>query len=389
MASPSTYGKRLIGLAGVLGIVSFTGVTEGPDAPLSAVEPLVGLWWLLAAVGVGLLVVARYQGASGGALPGTRPSLGHDRQDIIAATDWSRMGKHALRRSYGVALMLSAAVVMVLALALQEFFLAGVLVATALLGAIVAVLTWRGAYEIFDDHTEQFTIRAPDNFAAHSFHIALRQRAEDLGYVVSTNVSPTQGGRASAAAEDVFHAEGGFKANNRPIEQSQPLVPDLDDEYADSLLTVATLGAFLTVVGIMLVGADVGSATASVLGAVLVLVGGGVLAYDYAIRTREWAELACVEEGTVYPVAHNEFSADGSDGPFPVPETTTTETAAMLSVTVSAKCTPLFDEEELESDFESLVAAVEAAAEDCQFDVEGDAEELAYEESTPVDAEAN
>ncbi|MDF9747597.1 hypothetical protein [Natrinema salsiterrestre] len=389
MAATSRNGKVLLVLGILLVALDGLGLTAF-GGPLSALGPVVDFWWLLVLVGVSLVLLPRLTANTGIPFFGVGGSATHDRQDIIAATDWSRLGQDAFRNSYGIALTVSAAVLFVLALGLQEFGLVILWTGAMIVGALVIAITWRSSNTIIDDYTQTISVRAPDNFAAHSFHIALRQRAEDLGYRIVSTTSPTEGGQRSAVSDTIFHANGGFRSRNRPIEESRPLAPEVDDEYLERILTVATLGVFASLLGISLVSVDLGGPSVRALGAVLFIVGVAVVAYDYAIRTREWAELYCVEEGTVYSTTVNHYTddvLDAFDSPKIDPNTSTTETAAVLSVTVSGTCTPLYGEEHVEEDFEALVDAVEAAADEYRFDIvdgsPGDSptESLAYDEA--------
>lgn len=391
MASTSRNGKVLLALGVLLFALNTAGMT-GPGGSLSSLAPVTDIWWLVALVGAALVLLTRLPGDVGIPFFNVTTGIGHDRQDIIAATDWSRMGRTALRSSYGIALTASATVLFVVALGLQAFDLVALWIAAMIIGALVIAITWRSSNEIIEDYTETITVRVPDNFAAHSFHIALRQQAEDLGYKIVANTSPTEGGRPSAVADDVFHADGGFSARNRPIEESRPLAPEIDDEYLERILTVATLGVFVALLGVTLVSIDLGGAAASALGAVLFIVGAVIVAYDYATRTREWAELYCLEEGTIYSTTVNRYTDDvreSFESPQIQPSASTTETAAVLSVTVSATCTPLYGEDAVEEDFETLVDAVESAAAEYRFEVvdEGDADEtLAFEEDASAES---
>ncbi|WP_152419876.1 hypothetical protein [Natrialba hulunbeirensis] len=384
MASTARNGKLLFGLGVLLFVIDAAGLT-GPGEPLTALGSVVSFWWLLVFAGAALVLLPRL--TSGGSVPflDIDNGISQERQDIVAETDWSRLGRYTLRNSYGLALTVSAVILFIVALGLQEFGLVALWVAAMIIGAIIVAITWRSSYGIIADHTETIAVRAPDNFAAHSFHIALRQQAEDLGYRIATSTSPTAAGRASAVADDVFHASGGFEATTRPIEHSRSLAPEVDDEYLEQILTVATLGVFISLLGITLVGIDAGGAAVSAFGGVFFLVGTTIVAYDYATRTREWAKLYCVEEGTIYSTTVNTYDdgvQEAFESPRIDPSSSTTETAAILSVTVSATCTPMYGEENVEEDFEELVAAVEDAADEYQFSVVDSDTALEYDEST-------
>ncbi|SEQ96253.1 hypothetical protein [Natrinema salaciae] len=387
MAATSRNGKVLLTLGILLVAVDGLGLTAF-GGPLHVLAPVTDFWWLLVLAGVSLMLLPRLATSASVPFFGVGGSATHDRQDIIAATDWSRLGTDAFRNSYGIALTASAAVLFVLALGLQAFGLVALWVGAMIVGALVIAITWRSSNSIIEDYTRTITVRAPDNFAAHSFHIALRQQAEDLGYRIVSTTSPTEGGQRSAVADEIFHANGGFRARNRPIEESRPLAPEVEDEYLERVLTVATLGVFVSLLGVTLVSVDLGGPAVRALGAVLFVVGVAIVAYDYAIRTREWAELYCVEEGTIYSTTVNHYAddvLDAFDSPKLEPNASTTETAAVLSVTVSGTCTPLYGEENVEADFEALADAVEAAADDYRFEVVDEGREDTTDETLAYD----
>jgi len=362
MSRLATVAKLCIGF-GVLVLVGGV-VGTGPGGP----EGLA-----LLTLGIVLWAVGRF----GLSVPGVAPQLAINRQDIIGSTDWSRIGKYTLRSSFGIALAASGTVLFVLSLALQEYTQAALWVGVGVTGLVVHGLSWRFAHEITADHTQTISVRAPDLFSVHSFHIALRQRAEDLGYRIVTGASPAESGSQSPIDEDVLHSKGGFKARRRPIEESKPIASELDDQYAERILTVTTLGVFSLLLGILLlsIGDEIASSL-PLIGIPLVGVGIAVIAYDYVTRTREWGELYCVEEGTVHAVQTNEYDDDVIDGmDYSVdPSISSPGTGAVLSVTVGAKCTSLYDESQLENDFEALVEAVETASEEFQSNALGESD---------------
>ncbi|WP_290812617.1 hypothetical protein [Halovivax sp.] len=353
-------GKGLIGLGAAILAAGYVGAVPGsPDAAFG-----------LLVVGVLLVAVSRVDLS----FVGVQTQLGMDRQDIVASTDWSRIGKYTFRKSFGGAIAASGLLLFVLSLGLQEFTLAATWAAVALAGLVLVAVSWRYAHEIAADHTHTVSVRVPDMFSIHSFHVALRQRAEDLGYRIIADGSPTKSGSASAVDDEIFHSKGGFKARKRPIGESRRLLPGVDDPYAERLLTVTTVGVFATFLGVMTlsVGGEL-TANGELLGLPLLLIGIVVVGYDYVTRTREWGELYCIEEGTVYASRINKYEdrvlnavERGAE-----PTISSPATGATLSVTVGAKCTSLYDEDELESDFDELVGTVESAAENHQFSVVG------------------
>ncbi|WP_152423892.1 hypothetical protein [Natronobacterium lacisalsi] len=360
MSRLATVGKVLI-IGGLLALVF--GTTAGGVGSPEAASLLV--------FGALLVGLSRFDVS----LPGVKSQLALDRQDVVASTDWSRIGKYTLRSSFGSALAVSGGVLFVLSLALQEFSQAGLWATVAAAGVVVQAVSWRFAHEIAADRTHTISVRAPDVFSLHSFHIAVRQRAEDLGYRIVTNASPAESGSQSPIDDDVLHARGGFKARKRPIEDAKPLASELNDPYAERLLTVTTLGVFALSLGILVfsVGDELAESL-PILGIPLALFGVAVIAYDYVTRTREWGELYCVEEGTAYATRTNEYADDVLEGvEYSVdPSVSSPATGAVLSVTVGAKCTSLYDEDRLESDFEELAEAVETAAAEFQSNALGE-----------------
>ncbi|MFB6308082.1 MAG: hypothetical protein ABEH35_02020 [Haloarculaceae archaeon] len=378
MSGVSRWGKVLLGIGIVLALFQFAMPAGLLVGPVGVIAPLVGLWWALLLLGIAGLAVARF----GLNLPTLRTQTPISREDIIQPTNWARNSRYVLRRSFGVALAVSSVVLLIVALALGETGLAILWILTLLLGIVWLVLGWRYSLDIVDHHTHTLSVRVPDLFAVHSFHVALRQQAEDLGYVIQRDTSPGSGGQSSAYNGEVFHANGGFKARKRPVGSSRILFPELDDDpYLSQVATVATLGVFALFLGITLITiaqVSIGMMVATgqldpalVSGLVFLLVGIVLVAYDYVTRTREWGELYCIEEGTVHSSTVNVYDDDvlSSGTSHASPTVTTPDAAAVLSVTVGAKCSSLFDEADLESDFEALVDEIEVAASDAQLEI--------------------
>lgn len=364
------YGRALVVIAAFLFVADSLGLLD-PTGPLGFLAPLGGMEVLVLLLFAGIVLVVASRARSDGGFSAVRTTLGLDRDDIIAPTDWARIGKYTLRRSFGAAVAASAAVLLVVSLAVQRFDLVGMWVLLLVVGVVVVAITWRSAHPIVDDYTRTFAVRVPDQFAAHSFHVALRQTAEDRGYKIRSAVSPTESGSQSRIDNSVLHAKGGFRARHRPISESRTLIPEFEDGYLSTLLTVSTLGVFTAFLGFMLTQLSALGLAGVVIGLILVVVGVVIIAYDYVIRSREWAELYCVEEGTVYATTVNKYEDDvldamdrGVD-----PTVKSPETSAVLSVTVGAKCTPLYDENDLHADFEALADAVDAASDDYHLEV--------------------
>lgn len=372
MPRTSRWGKILAGIGLVLAAIQFL-LPSLLFGPLQVIAPLVELWWLLTGVGIALLLVARY----GFELPGVRTETTISRQDIIEPTNWARTSRYVLRQSFGAALAVSGTVLLALSLILGNTALAVLWALAAVLGVVWVTVAWRYSHPIVSHHTETMSVRVPDLFSVHSFHVALRQRAEDLGYKIEHNTSPGRGGQTAPHDDNVFHSKGGFKARRRPVESSQTLVDDLeDDTYLSHVVTLATAGVFSAFLGITLLGVASEPLMVTlttdqldpvyVFGPVFLLGGLTAVGYDYVTRTREWGELYCVEEGTIYSSSVNVYEDEVLQriDSRAEPTVSTPETSAVLSVTVGAKCTALYDHDELEADFEALADAIEAAVED-------------------------
>lgn len=362
MSRISRLGKLLLGI-GVLVIGSqiFLGrpriLPGGPEFVV-----------LVLLAGGGLYLVGKYNVS----MPSIRTGSSLRRGDILRATNWARVGRYVLRRSFGIALAFSAGVLLLLALALQDIGLATLFILLGGVGVFWIVIAWRKAHGITEDHTESISVRAPNGFALHSFHIALRQRVEDLGYTVVSDTSPGEGGSPAPYDGDIYHADGGFRARHRPVEAAQPLTTEIQDDTLNQIFTVATLGVFVTLLGITLVRITESLAEpGGIAGALLVIVGLGVVVYDYVTRTREWGELYCVEEGTLYAGRTQVFSDQllTETDSRPKPTVSSPETGAVLSITLGAKRSSLYAEDKLEDDFESLVDAIQTAAADHHLDL--------------------
>lgn len=235
----------------------------------------------------------------------------------------------------------------------------------AVLVGFVLVLTSRqSAEEVQLDYTHRVSVRIPDLFSLHSFHVHLCQIAEDLGYVVTDRTSPGRGGGPARFDESVYLTEGGFKARKRPIRPSISPLPD-DSPYADlaSLTTgsmvVATVGASLLATGPRAVGL------------LLALLGGGLFVYDYVRRTRQWAELYCVEEGTVYtPTASvHDGEPPGEGVVHHEPAVSAVESSTEMVVTLGAKNSVYFEDARLAEDFEALVGQLDDVASENSYTV--------------------
>lgn len=372
MSATTQWSKRLAAVGIVLAVFEYVFPELLFGLPGFIVQ-IFGLWWVFIGVGVIGLVMGRRNLS----IPTFRTKSSLERDDIITSTNWSRTGKYTLQKSYGVAIVVAATIAFILSLIVGNSGLAILWVVVAVAGTILSVVAWRRGRDIISHETSTFSVRAPDMFAAHDFHIALRQAAEDLGYATEQETSPGIGGQPAEHNGELFHAKGGFKARQRPIASSRIVVPDVEDNpFVSDLLTLSTVGVVAILIGFTsLASASIPLETALATDEfdIVYFVGplflfGGIIAtaYDYFIRTREWGELYAVEEGSIHGSTTRVYEDSTleqmkSDVE---PTVTTAESSATLSVTVGAKCSTLFDDEKLEDDLETLAETVEEAAEE-------------------------
>jgi len=221
------------------------------------------------------------------------------------------------------------------------------------------------------DYTHRVSVRIPDLFGPHSFHVHLRQIAEDLGYVVREEVSPGRGGSPAEFDEEVYLSEGGFVARKRPI--APPLSPFPEESPLSDLINLTSGSAATMLVGIGLV-VTTPQSVGAVAGGFFVLLGGVGLLYAYVARTRKWARLYCLVEGTVSTPTANLYSEeiDGPDVHHLDPTITASQTSSELVVTVGIRASPFFDDDELESEFGTFVSNLETvASENCHHVLDG------------------
>jgi hypothetical protein len=379
MSKLGKWGRASAALGVILATLNFVfqGVIFTPGSPLTFLSPVVGFWWLFLATGLAAILFER-KGLQVAALS-TESSL--ERQDIIEPTNWARNSTYVLRNSYGISLFVSAVIVLIIALLLDQTALLVLWSLILLVGIGWIITARRYSQNISTHHTETLSVRVPNLFAVHSFHVALRQASEDLGYQIQQNTSPGRGGQSASYEQQIFHANGGFKARHRPIKSSKILSDEIADEtYLSKILTVSTLGIFCALFGITILSA---SSTplqivltteemdlAYIFGPLFLLSGLIVTGFDYYTRTREWGELYCVEEGTVYSSSLNIYDQEVLEKTsHNEPTVKAPETSAVLSVTVGAKCTGLYDEEKLTDDFSALADSIDDAADENQFEV--------------------
>lgn len=377
MSGLSRWSKRLVAVGIIFGVFRHFLSDLLFGLPVF-VSDIVGFWWLFFGAGIlGLAATRRNVD-----IPAIRTESPLQRDDIISSTNWSRTGKYALRKSYGIGLVVAATIAFVLALIVGNSGLAILWFVVGLVGAVWSVAAWRLGRDITTHHTSTFSVRAPDLFSAHDFHIAIRQTAEDLGYEMQRETSPGIGGEPAEHNGELFHAKGGFKSRKRPIASSKLLLPEIeDDPYVSDLLTLSTAGLVAVLIGVTsLASASIPLETALsteefdivyFVGPLFLFSGIAATLYDYYIRTREWGEIYCVEEGTIHSSTTRVYEDRKLENikSDVDPTVTTAESSATLSVTVGAKCSSLFDEDELEDDIETLTEAVETAAAENELDI--------------------
>jgi hypothetical protein len=347
-----------------------TGSTVGPFA--SALNFLTDFWWVWFVIG-GLLLVRDYDLVSGvTVLDGTSSSSGVvarrqtkpiSREDIIAATNWKRINFLVFRRSIGVSLATAGAVAAVITLFLgrESLLVTAAAIVIALFGVYIFLTSRSHEEEIQNDYTHRVSVRIPDLFEVHSFHIHLRQAAEDLGYVMTDSASPSRAGTSAQFDENIFLSEGGFVARKRPI--APPISPFSEDSPLADVVNVTAASMILILVGVALVVSAPGAGTA-VAAVIMATIGAIGLLYSYITRTRNWAKLYCLVEGTIHtPTASLYGEGLGDLDSLKLdPTVSSPETSTELLVTVGVRSSRYFDDEQLEADFDSFVGDIDTLA---------------------------
>jgi len=384
MSRITRTGKWFIGVGLIVGVVGSL-LQPGPSGPGMVGQLSSVVFTGIALIGNLTLSLGVLLFLGGIAFPRIRGTNTFERQDIIEPTNWSRTSQYILRRSFGVPLVVASIVMLLLSVAVNEGFLTLVWLGALLLGVVWVFVSWRSAAEIVDHETSAVSVQLPEQFTVHQFHIALRQKAEDLGYVIDQDTSPGQGGKAASYNDRTYHANGGFKARKRPVRSSRILAPEADgDPYLSKIATVASLGVFSLSLGVLLLGVasdplaglfgpgDIDPAFIS--GLLLSIAGLGILAYDYLTRTREWAEIYCVAEGTITASTKQLYDDDvlNSQSDHTEPTVTAPDTGAELSITLGARRTSLYPEDDLLDDLDEIAAEIERSADDHSDTVMGD-----------------
>lgn len=381
MPQTTRYGRLALWAGGILGAIKFGLVdglflTVGQGDLLRALKPLSNLWWVFAVAG-GLAVLANNRsrlaaivGGSQAAVSGSIP----DRHEIITATNWRHQNELVFKRSLGLNLLAATAISAAATLLLKETTAVftsydsplGILIIGGVVGVALLAASTRSSKDIRGDHTHRVSVRLPDLFSVHSFHVHLRQQAEDLGYTVKNDASPERSGMAAAYDDSIFLSNGGFTVRKRPIPPSESLVDD--DGIIGEILSTGSVGVFAVLLGVLLYLAPgllivEGVGLKSPLMALSLLSGGVVLLKDYVDRTNHWAELYCVMEGTIYN-PETQIHDDSTRVPLnnATPRVQDSETSCELIVTLGAGCSPSFDDHQLKQDFSDLVDSVEDLA---------------------------
>lgn len=347
------------------------GIGRQPPA-LRLVGTLTDFWWVALVLGVVVLAYdygfldqlsSRGQGGSGTRTAARTRRKPISREDIIEATNWSRVNFIVFRRSIGVSLAAAGFIGTIIAFVMGRgaVLVAGIAFLAMLVGIWVVLTSRTRGKEITDDYTHRVSVRIPDLFEPHSFHVHLRQIAEDLGYVMVDEVSPGVGGVPAQFDEDVFLSEGGFIARKRPI--MPPISPFPDESLLADLVNVTSISMAAIFVSIAAVASSP-NPTVLPVGIVVSVIGLFGLLYSYIVRTRNWARLYCLVEGTVHtPTANLYAEGLGDGGPEKLePTVSSPESATELIVTVGVRSSPYFDDEELQADFTSFVDDIDAVA---------------------------
>lgn len=376
MTATGRYGKAALWAGAALAALEF-GLLDGllraanQRGALRALDPLAGVWWVVLGAGL-VLALAGNRSRVAAAVAGDASVAGDapSRHEIVTATNWRHENRRVLQRSLGLALLAASAVGGVAAVGFKEgtsLFASyeqavGVVVLAAVAGGALFVASTRATRHIHDDYTHRVSVRLPDLFSVHSFHVHLRQQAEDLGYAVRHEASPERSGASAGYDDSIFLSEGGFTARKRPIPPSDSLIDDdtIVGEIA-SLSTVGVVGVVLGLVVALAPGSLVveGVALKLPLAAVLVAAGAGVAYKDYLDRTNHWAELYCVTEGTVYNPETNLYDDHANPASErATPRVSDSESSCELVVTLGAGCSPSFDERQLKQEFEAFAESV-------------------------------
>lgn len=380
MSQIGRYGKLAFWIGAILTIINFgylDGILRdtGQQNLLRPLTPLINLWWLVLAAGI-LAVVADRRGGVASLFDGEQAGIAGsapDRHEIITPTNWRHENQLVLQRSLGLSLLVATAAGAAATILLKETTelfssydtAGGFLVLVALAAVILLVVSTRSTRHIQDDHTHRVSVRLPDLFSVHSFHVHLRQQAEDLGFAVRNEASPERSGAPTGYDDSIFLSKGGFTTRKRPVPASASLI---DDGLVSELLSLASLGAFAVVLGVLLYfspGSLVVEGIPLTLPLVVVCLGVGItiLLKDYLDRTNHWAELYCVMEGTIYNPETRLYD-DSVDVALEhaTPQVADSETSCEMIVTVGAGCSPSFDEHQLQDDFATFVDSIEDLA---------------------------
>ncbi len=362
-----SYGFVVAG--GILFLLGAVVTSPGYTGPLADLGGLMGTWVLFFAIGVGLYLYDRFDLSLGS--KGASAEL--QRQDILESTNWTRENKYQIRKSIGVGLLIAGVLAWALSAVLGLSDLQLLWLGTAAVGVVLVTMSWRLSRGIKTNYTHEVSVHLPDQIALHTFHVRLRQLVEDNGYAIVSETSPSNGGRTAAFADRVWLSHGSFKARRRPISETQTLLPEVeDDPYLSKILTPITLGLVSLLGGVSLTQVHPSPLAANpnttlydgahLLGWLFVAVGIALVGYGYVRRTREWGEIYCVEEGTVYSSNVNLYDEDTRSefDSHVTPNVSTTDTACELVVTLGAACTSLYDEDQLQSDLKSLAEEVQA-----------------------------
>ncbi|NKQ37988.1 MAG: hypothetical protein HF967_00655 [Methanosarcinales archaeon] len=316
----------------------------------------------------------------------SKKTLHFNRQDIIQPTNWIRSNKIEFRKHLGIGLIVSGAILLIFELIWGPFYLLPIWLIFIVIGVTYIILAWWIPYLIIHDYTHKVFIKVPDVFSLHTFHTNLRQCAEDIGYGIQTDVSPGENSYLSSYKNNIFLLNGGFKAIKKPLLNSKPLLSSTSESsFISDILTMSTLGIFLIMLGGTLItyGMTVWiykdwGIVVSIIGKIMLLFGIIVFVHDYITRTQKKGEIYVIEEGTVYiPTAKIYDSKlieksellNSSIIKLPDSNISTSQTSCELTVTLGARCTKLFNKNELEDDFKVIIDSIEKIADENKLNV--------------------
>ena len=137
-------------------------------------------------------------------------TVSFNRHDIITATNWKRIGfmDRETRKIIGIILTVAGTVLLIVGIAVEVAWWL-IIPALPLLGIGIYFLFPKLSIEY--DYTKKLLIKIPDILSMHTLHVTIRHCIEDMGYIISEDVSPGEGSQ-SEFDNKMFLLKGGVKA---------------------------------------------------------------------------------------------------------------------------------------------------------------------------------